>query len=369
MSGFIYIMSNPTFKDGLIKIGMSDRDPTKYRKSELETTGVPDKFHVEYYAFVSDHYTLERKVHRNLDSSRPNKKREFFQYPIPNAIDLIRQLAGSSIEYEKVYYKSPEEIEKIRLERERVERNVEQQRIQKESELTEKRNLDAKNRKSQDISIKLSDVKDDLMELSEAEKGYVFWFIVDWTIAPLISLILPPVSLIIWVVALWHWFSWRKEASIRYDRILPIAEDEVQQLHGRLMFEVDWVESYDTHLKYTMGNFKYRVQRMSLNKDNTEVGNYFYDNKVNKTEISAQNIRAKNPEVLSLLSSISANKKIIRKLKLQRTMIIENDESKKFEDNNSSLGSLESVKLEIKKNELEIKRKRELIRSAKSNQS
>ena len=110
-------MSNPSFKDGLIKIGMSDRDPTQFRKAELETTGVPDKFYVEYYAFVSDHYSLERKIHRKLDSDRPNKNREFFKYPIPNAIDLIRQLAGSSIEYEKVYYKSPEEIEKIRLER------------------------------------------------------------------------------------------------------------------------------------------------------------------------------------------------------------------------------------------------------------
>lgn len=107
-------MSNPSFADGRIKIGKSDRDPTT-RKEELETTGVPEPFVVEYYAFVEDHHRLERELHRYFSSFRPNKNREFFTCSIPEVINIVRD--KSVILHEKVNYKSPEEIEKIRLEK------------------------------------------------------------------------------------------------------------------------------------------------------------------------------------------------------------------------------------------------------------
>ena len=62
MAGFIYIMSNPAFPD-LIKIGKSKKDPTTDRVSELNQTGVPEPFKVEYYAFVEDEDYLEQRVH------------------------------------------------------------------------------------------------------------------------------------------------------------------------------------------------------------------------------------------------------------------------------------------------------------------
>lgn len=107
-------MSNPSFADGRIKIGKSDRDPTT-RKEELETTGVPEPFVVEYYAFVEDHHRLERELHRYFSSFRPNKNREFFTCSIPEVINIVRD--KSVILHEKVNYKSPAEIEKIRLEK------------------------------------------------------------------------------------------------------------------------------------------------------------------------------------------------------------------------------------------------------------
>lgn len=107
-------MSNPSFADGRIKIGKSDRDPTT-RKEELETTGVPEPFVVEYYAFVEDHHRLERELHRYFASFRPNRNREFFTCSIPEVINVVRD--KSVILHEKVNYKSPEEIEKIRLEK------------------------------------------------------------------------------------------------------------------------------------------------------------------------------------------------------------------------------------------------------------
>ena len=41
MSGFLYVMINPSFPDK-IKIGKSKSDPSSFRKDELYTTGVPD---------------------------------------------------------------------------------------------------------------------------------------------------------------------------------------------------------------------------------------------------------------------------------------------------------------------------------------
>ena len=55
MNGFIYIMSNPVFKDGRIKIGKSKSDPSSWRLNELYTTGVPEPFKVEYSAFTENY--------------------------------------------------------------------------------------------------------------------------------------------------------------------------------------------------------------------------------------------------------------------------------------------------------------------------
>jgi hypothetical protein len=93
MAGFVYIMSNPAFPD-LIKIGKSKKDPTTDRVNELNQTGVPEPFKVEYYAFVSDENLLEKLIHENFKSSRPNKNRDFFSVSLLKARYTIRELAN-----------------------------------------------------------------------------------------------------------------------------------------------------------------------------------------------------------------------------------------------------------------------------------
>ena len=108
MAGFIYIMSNPAFPN-LIKIGKSRKDPTTDRVSELNQTGVPQPFKVEYYALVENENYLEQELHEFYDSQRPNKSREFFSVDCSEAIKTIRSLseANSSIIAEKVFYPFP----------------------------------------------------------------------------------------------------------------------------------------------------------------------------------------------------------------------------------------------------------------------
>lgn len=90
-------MSNASFSDGLIKVGMSSKDPIE-RKSELESSGVPEPFVIEYKALVDDYRKIETKIHRLLIKHRPNKKREFFTCSILEVIAAIRSVATISYE-------------------------------------------------------------------------------------------------------------------------------------------------------------------------------------------------------------------------------------------------------------------------------
>ena len=142
MSGFIYIMSNPAFPD-LIKIGKSKKDPTTDRVNELNQTGVPEPFKVEYYAFVEDEDYLERAVHAKLHQYRPNKNREFFKIDCLVGIKTIQELSEhrATIKFEEVFYVSPEKLAKVRAEQEKqreIER-LEMERQIRERELEEAR--------------------------------------------------------------------------------------------------------------------------------------------------------------------------------------------------------------------------------------
>ena len=98
-------MSNPAFPN-LLKIGKSKKDPTTDRVNELNQTGVPEPFTVEYYAFVEDEDYLERVVHQKFASQRPNKNREFFSVDCVEAINAIRLLANqtSALKYDQVSF-------------------------------------------------------------------------------------------------------------------------------------------------------------------------------------------------------------------------------------------------------------------------
>ena len=101
MAGFVYVMSNPAMPN-LLKIGKSDRDPKMYRKHELETTGVPDSFKVEYYAFVDDHNSVEEDVHSDLSKYRNKPNREFFKCSVMDAVFAIQ--SNGKIKYEEIYF-------------------------------------------------------------------------------------------------------------------------------------------------------------------------------------------------------------------------------------------------------------------------
>lgn len=95
-AGYVYILTNPSFKDDWVKIGKSSR-PVDIRSKELDNTAVPLPF--EIYATVKTvkYEMLEKNLHKTIDrlsDLRIRQNREFFNISPATALDLIRDIAN-----------------------------------------------------------------------------------------------------------------------------------------------------------------------------------------------------------------------------------------------------------------------------------
>jgi len=174
LAGFVYIMSNPAFPD-LIKIGMSKKDPTKDRVSELNQTGVPQPFKVEYYAYVEDESLLERLLHQKFEDERPNKNREFFSTNPAIVINALKELASihSPIKYEEIYFLTPEELEIARKNQEAID-----QEEWNKIEVERQNRIAAKQERiTQEIKIKKDKEALELRYKKRDKRNGVIWYV------------------------------------------------------------------------------------------------------------------------------------------------------------------------------------------------
>jgi hypothetical protein len=96
--GFIYVLSNKAMPN-LVKIGCSQKNP-HLRKAELESTGVPAPFDLEYFAVVYDFQKSEKKLHRELNEFRYSGNREFFYMSPFDAVKHIQEFLSDEIIHE-----------------------------------------------------------------------------------------------------------------------------------------------------------------------------------------------------------------------------------------------------------------------------
>jgi len=95
-AGYVYILINQSMPN-LIKIGRTFRD-SRERARELHTTGVPTPFDVAFELFSLEHEKIEDKLHQKLASFRISQNREFFRYPLKDAIALLLEINQSIAE-------------------------------------------------------------------------------------------------------------------------------------------------------------------------------------------------------------------------------------------------------------------------------
>lgn len=101
---WIYIITNPSFPK-YVKIGWTRHNPHK-RIAEIDSTGVPTPFDLNYVACVDDAGKLEKLTHKFLDNYRVRSSREFFEISARLAREAIRTTAmdsGIDFYFEKNY--------------------------------------------------------------------------------------------------------------------------------------------------------------------------------------------------------------------------------------------------------------------------
>jgi hypothetical protein len=94
--GYIYILTNPSYRSDFVKIGLTENNPSERAKELSSSTGVPMEFEVAYSEAVHDCQALEKEIHDHLSDKRSNAKREFFQIPLEEAIKEVHKIAEES---------------------------------------------------------------------------------------------------------------------------------------------------------------------------------------------------------------------------------------------------------------------------------
>ena len=93
--GYVYILTNPSFREDWVKIGKSSR-PVDVRSKELDNTAVPLPFEIFATMETVKFNEVEKLVHKTIDrltDLRIRQNREFFNVAPQIALDIFRDIA------------------------------------------------------------------------------------------------------------------------------------------------------------------------------------------------------------------------------------------------------------------------------------
>ena len=86
----VYIMSNPSYDDDVLKIGWTRKH---HIKRSLQATGVPTSFVVEFVIVTHEGHALETQIYDRLKQYRIEDKRKFFKI----AKDVLREILTNEL--------------------------------------------------------------------------------------------------------------------------------------------------------------------------------------------------------------------------------------------------------------------------------
>jgi 5-formaminoimidazole-4-carboxamide-1-beta-D-ribofuranosyl 5'-monophosphate synthetase len=92
----------------LLKVGFSSKDP-ELRARELDNTGIPFPYVVEYDFLVSSPRDIEQQVHMRLNHKREGK--EWFRCSLPEAVEAIRSVVDTDGLLENLGSRLMQEVE------------------------------------------------------------------------------------------------------------------------------------------------------------------------------------------------------------------------------------------------------------------
>ena len=110
--GFVYILTNPSFKEDWVKIGKSAVS-VEQRVKQLDGTAVPLPFEIYATLKTSKYSEVEKVVHQTIDSLtdlRIRQNREFFNITPQEALNILKRLATMLDDAEIIEYQKPKEV-------------------------------------------------------------------------------------------------------------------------------------------------------------------------------------------------------------------------------------------------------------------
>ena len=126
--GIVYILTNPLFKENVLKIGITKDDVKSRMRQWDRETGVPCPFEC-YVAYEIDHYAKVEKIlhtiYRSFDrhTDKKHKKKEFFAVN-PEDVDNVLSLLAEILNGKRIIINnSPDEIVQIEQTTEELEKN------------------------------------------------------------------------------------------------------------------------------------------------------------------------------------------------------------------------------------------------------
>ena len=104
--GYVYILTNTSFREDWVKIGKSSR-PVDVRSKELDNTAVPLPFEIFATMKTVKYNEVEKLVHKTIDrltDLRIRQSREFFNVAPQLALDIFRDIATTIDDAEVTLY-------------------------------------------------------------------------------------------------------------------------------------------------------------------------------------------------------------------------------------------------------------------------
>lgn len=105
-TGYVYILTNPSFREDWVKIGKSSR-PVDVRSKELDNTAVPLPFEIFATMKTCKYNEVEKLVHKTIDrltDLRIRQNREFFNVAPQMALDIFHDIATTIDDAEVTLY-------------------------------------------------------------------------------------------------------------------------------------------------------------------------------------------------------------------------------------------------------------------------
>ena len=112
--GYVYILTNPSFREDWVKIGKSIR-PVDVRSKELDNTAVPLPFEIFATIRTVKYNEVEKLVHKTIDrltDLRIRQNREFFNVAPQVALDIFRDIAITIDDAVVTLYEDNKPVEK-----------------------------------------------------------------------------------------------------------------------------------------------------------------------------------------------------------------------------------------------------------------